>query len=1568
MRVSWNLILAWIVAISFAVPAAARTITVTTTGDSFDLYDGVCSLREALSAANDSVTLADAACGGIGDPGKDIVSLSGLTYSVIMPGPNLDDFWGDLDIHSEVELTGPPGGAIIEAYFASPSDGGRVMEIHRGARVILRNLTIISGNEFFEGGGIKNLGWLALDNVAVTQNTAGYAGGGIASMSDAELYLFDSTVSANTAMGTSGTFQGGGGIWAAADSLVGITDSTISANETYSSGGGIYTLAATASGGSLEITNSTISGNNARAKGGGIYHAGNGGVALSNATITTNTANSDNTPDNDGGGGGFANLGGGAVNLWNTIIAGNTNLFTGFSFLTNDCSGTLLSQGYNIIGSVGSCSITDSLGTGTDQLNVNPLLDTLADNGGPTQTHDLQAASPAMDAGNPDGCSRAGGGFLSTDQRGYIRPSGTRCDIGAVESQYPASRYIVDSNKDDGTGCTLREALTSILNGTPEAGCTDLGSTGVTTIEFAPAVTGTILLTADLPNVTKSLHIIGPGAGTLGVSGQGSYRSGLYIDDPGNTATVRVEKLAFIDGFAGNEGAAFYVQTYDALELTDVVVSANESTGGCVSVGGHLIVSNSTISNCTGRGISVINGSLEISGSSITDNVWSGNGGGIYLNASTMTATDSTFSNNVATEGGGALYINSGNLRIALERCSFTGNTAGYGGGIFLFNGELSILDTLIAGNSATDDAAPGHGGGIETTGSFAFLSAANSTFSGNSAVGSGGGLYLASGSTSDLANITVTDNTADSDGNGNGDGGGLAGGGSVAMRNSILSGNHDLSPANEAPDCGGGDSLVSGGFNLVGSQSGCASATWSGDDIFGTDSLLLPLADYGGPTLTHAILPPSPAVDGADYSNGCSWDHDVDPATGAVALNTDQRARARYTDGNNDTFNLCDIGAYEFDPASDAGLWATYATLEVSKAGTGSGTVTSVPAGIDCGTDCTELYNTDTSVSITAHPVAGSYFAGWSGDADCADGSVTMSADISCTATFSPNPVLTVAKSGAGSGTVTSSPAGIDCGGDCTETYAKDTVVTLSTAPAAGSYFAGWSGAADCTDGSVTMSTDISCTATFQISQHTLTVTLAGNGTGRVTSSPAGIDCPGDCSQTSNYGTTMTLTATPDTGWLFIGWSGDQDCLDGSITLNSDLSCTAIFADGYSYTVTSSLDDNGTGCTLREAINSAQTGSPADGCLPSWASGTSIIDFDPSVTGSILLGSNMPTITTSLHIQGPGSDILALDGQGARRSGFEINSPGNDATVVIEGLTLQNGNAQSGGGGAIYLRSGDALGVDSCVMTSNSAANGGALSIQDGILSLQNTTIAANTASGGFGGAIYVDGSSQLLVSLANTTISGNAADRTGGGIYYSGSAGEVRLANVTITDNTGDADADGDGNAGGVSKASPGDFFVRNSIIQGNHDENPGAKYPDFLCQGTSITSEDYNLFGDVVCTAATWGANDVFDTDPLLAPLADNGGPTRTHMLKAGSPAIDGANPGGCSWDHDSSGATPDENLATDQRGANRYVDGDNDTSDYCDIGAYEYKPSDPLLPKSLLCFPVKSKAGKVSIICF
>jgi|SRR5579884_1030485 len=164
--------------------------------------------------------------------------------------------------------------------------------------------------------------------------------------------------------------------------------------------------------------------------------------------------------------------------------------------------------------------------------------------------------------------------------------------------------------------------------------------------------------------------------------------------------------------------------------------------------------------------------------------------------------------------------------------------------------------------------------------------------------------------------------------------------------------------------------------------------------------------------------------------------------------------------------------------------------TLLVARGGTGSGTVTSSPAGIECGASCSNSYPSGTSVTLTATPASGSTFAGWSGacsgtTATCV---LTMSAARAVTATFGEitsvpaSFELSVAKAGGGSGTVTSSPAGISCGTACSQSYGSGTSVTLTAAPAAGSTFAGWTGACSgsgaCT---VTMSGARSVTATFE-------------------------------------------------------------------------------------------------------------------------------------------------------------------------------------------------------------------------------------------------------------------------------------------------------------------------------------------------------------------------------------------------------------------------------------------------------------------------------------------------------
>ena len=128
----------------------------------------------------------------------------------------------------------------------------------------------------------------------------------------------------------------------------------------------------------------------------------------------------------------------------------------------------------------------------------------------------------------------------------------------------------------------------------------------------------------------------------------------------------------------------------------------------------------------------------------------------------------------------------------------------------------------------------------------------------------------------------------------------------------------------------------------------------------------------------------------------------------------------------------------------------------------------------------------------------------------------------------------------GTGAGTVAISPANVSCGSTCSGTFAEGTSVTLTAAAKSGSKFAGWSGAcsgmgATCT---ISLRAATSVTATFNATAS-LTVENIGGYAGRVISSPAGIDCPGSCTASFPKGAAVVLTATPEPGTTFAGWSG---------------------------------------------------------------------------------------------------------------------------------------------------------------------------------------------------------------------------------------------------------------------------------------------------------------------------------------------------------------------------------------------------------------------------------------------
>jgi hypothetical protein len=285
------------------------------------------------------------------------------------------------------------------------------------AHVTLSGLTIRNGR-WYEGGGIYNLGTLTLVNSNVSGNSVDALGGGI--YNGGTVWITNSTIIGNSARASAAlSMVYGGGIDNDRGAMT-INNSTISGNTASSLHRGYWPSrgAGIANSGTLTINNSTISGNTASY---GIYQGSYGGGISNNGTVTiSNTTISGNTAMFGGGISGFAAL-------HNSIVANN------HAFRGGNCSSTMTSEGYNL-SSDNTCKFS---GPG-DLNNTDPKLGTLGYYGGPTQTIPLLSASPAIDAGNPSGCTDAQGQLLKTDQRGMPRPDRedrSGCDMGAYESQ-----------------------------------------------------------------------------------------------------------------------------------------------------------------------------------------------------------------------------------------------------------------------------------------------------------------------------------------------------------------------------------------------------------------------------------------------------------------------------------------------------------------------------------------------------------------------------------------------------------------------------------------------------------------------------------------------------------------------------------------------------------------------------------------------------------------------------------------------------------------------------------------------------------------------------------------------------------------------------------------------------------------------------------------------------------------------------------------------------------------------------------------------------------------------------
>ena len=760
----------------------AATFTVNNTNDS-----GAGSLRQAIASAEATT-------------GDDIIEFDQSVFNV----PRV------ITLISGVIRITTGGGLVIngtgaDLVFVSGNNQNGIFQVSDPVNLTINRMTLFNAATGFDGGAIVNFGTLTINDSIIRNNVAEFDGGGIKNFRN--FTLNRSSVIGNSPAGISNenfsatinnsSIRDNFGVGISSNWTLNVNNSTISGNNT----GGLYCVSNGGTAVVMDITNSTISGNSRRA-----------GITLDSSSVTLNLISSTVAFNSAmGGGGGVARIGG-TINARNSIIARNLN-----NLIASDVSGTLVSQGYNIIGNTTTTTITGN--TTGNQLNVDPLLLPLGDYGGATQTHALQANSPAIDAGDE-------ANVLTADQRGVSRPfdgdgNGTAAvDIGAVEAG-----ILVTNTNDSGAG-SLRQAL-AVSN----------AAATVDEIRFSTLfdVPQTITLTSGELSIAadRKVFINGSGAEKLIISGNDQSR--IFSIISGASATLN--NLSLANGRAAFDGGGILNQ--GELTIEKVIVRDNRSgssnAGGGIAndSGGMLVVSNSTVRNNsarTGGGIrNFFDAQMIIRNSIIRQNAALGeDGGGITSFGGKTLLSYTTINNNTAANSGGGI-ANTGN------------------------SDKLTLTNCAVYGNTAT-----ANGGGIYNSG---FLNAGNTTVSGNSAILDGGGIYNAF-ETTYLMNVTIGGNLSRK-------GGGVSIiAGTLIARNTISAQN---TVTQSSPDFLG--TLTSQGYNLIGNTSDTIIAGDSTGNLLNVDPLFLPLADNGGATLTRGLQTNSPAVDAGDPANISAFD-----------------------------------------------------------------------------------------------------------------------------------------------------------------------------------------------------------------------------------------------------------------------------------------------------------------------------------------------------------------------------------------------------------------------------------------------------------------------------------------------------------------------------------------------------------------------------------------------------------------------------------------------------------------------------------------------------------------------
>ncbi|MDR3577870.1 MAG: choice-of-anchor Q domain-containing protein [Anaerolineaceae bacterium] len=1332
------------------------------------------------------------------------------------------------------------------------------------------------------GGGVYNSYSLTITNSLITNNSAGI-GGGILNQ-DGLTTLDYSTVSNNTVTPAGKCLDADGGGIFVYDGGIKIDHSSFTGNSG-GEGGAIRQENNDVSNGNMSVSNSLFYNNTAVYGGGAISLNANTDVTISNSTFYHNKASTGGaiftyTTINLRNSTVFENTaslyGGGIVNvesaytekfnkfflekfnahitLYSTIVANNADglqsstdiCYVDFDLLNfPNCSFNwgVDSAGYNLISNMPAwIKLKNTDQTGSSSAPLDPLLNPLASNGGPTLTLAPQANSPVISAG---GCLGVGTPDENpyapedlTDQRGWARKS-PLCDVGAYETAYDP---LVHNSNDHGAG-SLRSAVSNAPAGE--------------TITFDPNFFNTprtILLASGGLAINKDLNIFGPGVAYAAVDG--SNLNPVFIISSG---TVGIAGLTIQHG-NNNNGSGGGINNAGTLSLGTVdVVNNSAAAGGGISNTGTLTINNAYIAN----------------------NTASSNGGGIY-NSGMLSVSNTTVENNEGWSGGG--LDNAGDIA-AISSSTFDNNLANaFGGGLYA-SGVVRV---------------------------------SNSTFFQNSSERGGGGLYVNSTGTLTVGNSSVASNMTLAQG-----GGIYNDNGSLNLGSSIVASNNSNSGG---PDIDG--SLTSLGGNLVSNSRAATGLT--GSDQKDVDARLGSMS--GGGTVIP-ILFGSPAYGMGNCSLGAP----------SLPVTIDQRSVTRKTPG-------CDVGAYEisYDPVvhntKDDGGGSLRFAMRYAPAGstiTFDPTVFGVPQNIVLSSDeltvdrdltikgpGARLLSLDGNNKYRIFTVQSGVTASISGLLmKYAEGVGVHSGQGGA---LHNDGNLTLANSKISSSAVSDKGGGLYNDGNLLISGCEISYNENSNGPGSSIY--------NDAAGSVTIyNTSIFDNLNYGIggiynlgtlsitnSDNSGTIVNSGSGTLRVGSSifndtsvditsPAGFTSLGynlfrdadglDNLQSSdqtgvdallnnyanNGGQTDTFSLKANSPAIGMGYCNFSDPEAPVTTDQRGMARKSPHCDVGAYEsaydpVVHNTNDQGGG-SLRQAVSDAPS--------------STTITFDPAVfntSKTITLTGGTLTLAVNQTIQGPGANLLALDGNNVNTVVYIKNS----VTASISGLTLQHGRGGSGAG----LHNDGSLSLSGVEVNNNNIVSGqGAGIYNHGVLSVRNSTVDHNSVTFGSGGGIY---NNNGTLTISNSTVAFNAVGSfffgAGGGIYNN--TGRLTLTNSTLADNSAYS-------GGGIS--NQGVLVLGSSIAAGD----TGLLGPDLY---GSVLSLGYNLLGNKSGSSGFISSDKV--GNPLLSDLALNApGTTQTMALQAASPAI---KKGNCRLE----GML----VLVDQRGMRR--------KSPCDVGSFEW----------------------------